>query len=128
MTQAKPRPDEFGRTTTRSFRQSFLTACTSWIGERLSAATDDVGQEAAESATRAEALLVLAFRDDAVRDAFEKQFPNRPTSRRPSTTGRAGAWGRATTDRAALHGRQAVAHKRIQQPPRRFLHSHRHSM
>jgi len=49
MTQAKPTADEYGRNTTRSFRQSFLTAYASRIGERLSAAADEVGQEAVSS-------------------------------------------------------------------------------
>ena len=75
MTQAKPSTDAYGRNTTRSFRQSFLTAYASRIGERLSTASDEVGQEAADSAGGAQLLPVLAARDDAVRDAFEKQFP-----------------------------------------------------
>jgi hypothetical protein len=111
MTQAKPTTDEYGRNTTRSFRQSFLTAYASRIGERLSAATEEVGQEAAGSANSAQFLPVLAARDDAVRDAFEKQFPQL-THHTTNINNRHGwASGRAAADRAALHGRHAVAHE-----------------
>jgi hypothetical protein len=110
-TQAKPTTDEYGRNTTRSFRQSFLTAYASRIGERLSAATDEVGQEAAGSSSGAQLLPVLAARDDAVRDAFEKQFPQ--LTRHTTTINNRQGWasGRAAADRASLHGRQAVAHE-----------------
>jgi hypothetical protein len=110
MTQAKPNSDKYGRNTTRSFRQSFLTAYASRIGERLNAATDGVDQEMTESAGRAQLLPVLAARDDAVRDAFEKQFPDL-TQHATAINNRAGwASGRAAAGQAALHGRQAVAH------------------
>jgi hypothetical protein len=111
MTQAKPTTDEYGRNTTRSFRQSFLTAYASRIGERLSAATDEVGQEAAGSAGSAQLLPVLAARDDAVRDAFEKQFPQ--LTHHTTTINNRQGWasGRAAADRASLPGRQAVAHE-----------------
>jgi hypothetical protein len=111
MTQAKPRADEYGRNTTRSFRQSFLTAYASRIGERLNAATDEVGREAAGSAGSAQLLPVLAARDDAVRDVFEKQFPQL-THHTTAVNNRQGwASGRAAADRASLHGRHAVAHE-----------------
>ena len=108
MIQAKPATDEYGRNTTRSFRQSFLTAYASRIGERLSAATDEVSQEAADSAGGAQLLPVLAARDDAVRDAFEKQFPE--LTHHTATINNRQGWasGRAAADRASLHGRQAV--------------------
>jgi hypothetical protein len=111
MTQAKPTIDQYGRNTTRSFRQSFLTAYASRIGERLTAATHEVGQEAAGSASSARLLPVLAARDDAVRDAFEKQFPH--LTRHTTTINNRQGWasGRAAADRAALHGREAVAHE-----------------
>jgi len=110
MTQAKPSVDEYGRNTTRSFRQSFLTAYASRIGERLSVTADGVDREMAESAGAGQLLPVLAARDDAVRDAFEKQFPEL-TQHAPTINNRAGwASGRAAADQASLHGRQAVAH------------------
>ena len=108
MTQAKPRADQYGRNTTRSFRQSFLTAYASRIGERLGAATDEVDREAAGSAGGADLLPVLAARDDAVRDAFEKQFPQL-THHTTTINNRAGwASGRAAADQASLHGARAA--------------------
>jgi hypothetical protein len=111
MTQAKPTIDQYGRNTSRSFRQSFLTAYASRIGERLSAATDEVGQEMAGSASSTQLLPVLAARDNAVRDAFEKQFPQ--LTQHTTTVNNRQGWasGRAAADRASLHGRQAVAHE-----------------
>jgi hypothetical protein len=111
MTQAKPHTDAYGRNTTRSFRQSFLTAYATRIGERLSAATDEVGQEAADSVGGAQLLPVLAARDDAVRDVFDKQFPH--LTRHSSTVNNRQGWasGRAAADRASLHGRHSVAHE-----------------
>ncbi|MDG4768341.1 DUF2786 domain-containing protein [Solwaraspora sp. WMMD406] len=110
MTQAKPSTDAYGRNTTRSFRQSFLTAYASRIGERLSETTQGVDREAAESTGAANLLPVLAARDDAVRDAFEKQFPE--LARTTATINNRQGWasGRAAADRASLQGRQAVAH------------------
>jgi len=109
MTQAKPSTDKYGRNTTRSFRQSFLTAYASRIGERLNEATDGVGREMAESAGGAQLLPVLAARDDEVRDVFEKQFPEL-TQHATTISNRAGwASGRAAADLASLHGSQAVA-------------------
>lgn len=106
MTQVKPTADPRGRNTTRSFRQSFLTAYASRIGERLNAAAEEVGREMTTTANGAE--LVLAARDDAVRDAFETQFPEL-VEHRTATNNREG-WisGRAAADRASLHGRQTV--------------------
>lgn len=109
MTQAGTSTDRYGRNTTRSFRQSFLTAYASRIGERLHTATGDVDREATESAQAAQLLPVLAARDDAVRDAFEQQFPEL-TSHATTINNRAGwASGRAAADQASLHGRSAVA-------------------
>jgi hypothetical protein len=63
----------------------------------------------AASADAAQLLPVLAAREDAVRDAFEKQFPEL-TQHATAINNRAGwASGRAAADRASLHGRQAVA-------------------
>lgn len=60
------------------------------------------------SAVGAQLVPVLAARDDAVRDAFERQFPE--LSHTPTTINRQGwASGRAAADRAALHGHQPVA-------------------
>lgn len=108
MTQAKPSTDRYGRNTTRSFRQSFLTAYASRIGERLEAAAGGVDQELAESAQAAQFLPVLAARDDAVRDVFDQQFPEL-TQQTTTINNRAGwASGRAAADQASLHGRASV--------------------
>ncbi|HEX8629292.1 MAG TPA: DUF2786 domain-containing protein [Catenuloplanes sp.] len=108
MTQAKPTTDRYGRNTTRSFRQSFLTAYASRIGERLSTATEEVDREMTTSAGGTQLLPVLAARDDAVRDAFEKQFPE--LAQHTTAINNREGWvsGRAAADRASLHGRQAV--------------------
>ena len=92
-------------TATRSFRQSFLTAYASRIGERLIAATDEVGGKAADSDRF---LPVLAARDDAVREVFEKQFP--ALTHQTTTISNRQGWvsGRAAADRASLHGRPEV--------------------
>jgi hypothetical protein len=111
MTQAKPHVDAYGRNTTRSYRQSFLTAYASRIGERLSAATEEVGQEAAESVGSAQYLPVLAAREDAVRDAFAQQFPELTHQSTVINNRQGWASGRAAADQASLHGRHAVAHE-----------------
>ncbi len=110
MTQAKPSTDKYGRNTTRSFRQSFLTAYASRIGERLSAATEGVDREMTASTGAAQLLPVLAARDDAVRHAFEMQFPELTHDATTINNREGWASGRAAADRASLHGRQAVAH------------------
>jgi hypothetical protein len=65
----------------------------------------------AGSASSTQLLPVLAARDDAVREAFEKQFPQL-THHTTAVNNRQG-WvsGRAAADRASLPGRQAVAHE-----------------
>jgi hypothetical protein len=109
MTQVIARPDRYGRNTTRSFRQSFLTAYAGRIGQRLATATEDVNREMAETAGGGNLLPVLAARSDAVQDAFGKRFPDL-TSHVTKVSNRAG-WisGRAAADLASLHGRQAVS-------------------
>jgi Protein of unknown function (DUF2786) len=108
MTHTKPGTDRYGRNRTRSFRQSFLTAYASRIGERLSTATEEVDREMTTAAGGAALLPVLAARDNAVRDAFERQFPEL-TQHSTAVNNRDGwASGRAAADRASLHARQAV--------------------
>jgi hypothetical protein len=109
MTQSRPGPDRWGRNTTRSFRQSFLTAYASRIGERLTGVAGRVDREVAESAGGADLLPVLAARDGAVRDAFERLFPAVTQRAQSINNGEGWASGRAAADRASLHGRQAVS-------------------
>lgn len=109
MTHARPSPRKDGRNPIRSFRQSFLTSYASRIGERLRAATAGVDQEMAASVGHDRLLPVLAARDDAVRDVFERQFPE--LSQHTSVINNREGWasGRAAADRATLHGRPEVA-------------------
>jgi Protein of unknown function (DUF2786) len=113
MVQAGSRRDAYGRSSTRSFRQSFLTAYAQRIGERLTAAT----QEATEQASRAQAgqpgadrlLPVLASRDASVGAMTAELFPDL-TDHSVAITNREGwAHGRAAADRAHLNARQALA-------------------
>lgn len=65
--------DRYGRSHTRSFRQSFLVSFATRIGERLQQTTDDV----VEAATRehgASLVPVLASRAHVIDDAFDEVF------------------------------------------------------
>nr|WP_306839774.1 DUF2786 domain-containing protein [Catenuloplanes nepalensis] len=106
MVRAEPGTDERGRSMIRSFRQSFLTSYASRIGERLQTATDEVGREMGT----AQLLPVLAARDDAVRDAFEKQFPDMAQQAARINNQAGWASGRAAADQASLHGGKPVEH------------------
>jgi hypothetical protein len=94
-----------GRSRTRSYRQSFLIAYATRIGERLTTARD-VG--AAAVADPARLLPVLAAREHVVDELFESMFP-RSVSRSYSV-GNAAGWhaGRAAADLAVLDTRRAV--------------------
>ncbi|MGB7794778.1 MAG: DUF2786 domain-containing protein, partial [Pseudonocardiaceae bacterium] len=94
-----------GRSRTRSYRQSFLIAYATRIGERLTTARD-VG--AAAVADPARLLPVLAAREQVVDELFESMFP-RSVSRSYSV-GNAAGWhaGRAAADLAVLDTRRAV--------------------
>jgi hypothetical protein len=108
MVHAGSRRDRYGRSSTRSFRQSFLTAYAHRIGERLSAATRDASRDATEQEGREELLPVLVARDDAVRAAVEAMFPEL-NSHSVAINNREG-WisGLAAADRASLNARQPL--------------------
>jgi hypothetical protein len=108
MTAEGSRTDRHGRSTTRSFRQSFLTAYANRIGERLAGATRKAGAEAAAEVGNSALLPVLAARDEAVQETFASVFPD-VTYRRMSVTNRAG-WesGLAAADRASLQPREQL--------------------
>jgi hypothetical protein len=108
MTGSGSKTDAYGRNTTRSFRQSFLTSYASRIGERLSTASEEVTKVAAASDATRDLLPVLAARSDAVRDATTEQFPEvRHVA--PAVNNREGwAAGRVAADRAMLHGRDEL--------------------
>jgi hypothetical protein len=108
MTAQGSRHDRYGRSSTRSFRQSFLMAYADRIGERLSGATERASAEAAAEVGDSALLPVLAARDDAVRERVETVFPTL-RQHRVQVRNRDG-WesGRAAADRASLQPRRSV--------------------
>jgi hypothetical protein len=112
MVRAGSQRDASGRSTTRSFRQSFLTAYAGRIGERLREATRHVTEEAARDmagqAGSAALLPVLASREARVGELAGELFPNL-VGRQVAATNRHGwASGRAAADRAHLRTHQPV--------------------
>jgi hypothetical protein len=100
--------DRYGRSSTRSFRQSFLTAYAHRIGERLRFATQQANQEATQHTGQENLLPVLVARDDAVRTAFETMFPGLNTMSVAVNNAAGWASGLATADRASLHTSQPL--------------------
>ena len=94
-----------GRSRTRSYRQSFLLAYATRIGERLTTARD---AGAAAVADAAQLLPVLAARERMVDELFESMFPRSVS--RSFSVGNAAGWhaGRAAADLAVLDTRRAV--------------------
>jgi hypothetical protein len=112
MMRAGKHQDRDGRSSTRSFRQSFLTAYAQRIGERLSATTEQVTAETDRDLSArpgSDRLLpVLAARHKAVDSMTEDLFPA-VLSRSVSVTNHSGwASGRAAADRARLTAQSAV--------------------
>jgi hypothetical protein len=107
MVAAGSHVDRSGRSRTRSFRQAFLLAYASRIGQRLREA--EAASRAAAAEEYGEALLpVLADRSAAVRAAEAEAFPHL-VSRSVSISNAAGwAAGHAAADLASLSGRTAV--------------------
>jgi hypothetical protein len=95
-----------GQSRTRSYRQSFLIAYATRIGERLNTARN---AGSAAVADRGQLLPVLAARERAVDDLFESLFPQSVS--RSYSVGNAAGWhaGRAAADLAILDTRRAVA-------------------
>lgn len=108
MVAAGSQFDRYGRSRTRSFRQSFLLAYATRIGQRLRAA--EAASRAAAGEQYGDALLpVLADRSAAVDAARDAAFPN-AVSRSVSITNAAGwAAGSAAADLASLSNRTEVA-------------------
>ncbi|MGH3938555.1 MAG: DUF2786 domain-containing protein [Pseudonocardiaceae bacterium] len=94
-----------GQSRTRSFRQSFLIAYATRIGERLSTARD---AGAAAVSDQARLLPVLAARERVVNDLFESMYPESVS--RSFSVGNAAGWyaGRAAADLAVLDPGPAV--------------------
>jgi hypothetical protein len=109
LVHAGSRTDAHGRSRTRSFRQSFLSAYTQRIGERLRGATDEAVKQAATETGRGDLLPVLAARDQQVDEAFTARFSAVTQHAVRGGTDREG-WtsGRAAADLATLHGHQEV--------------------
>jgi hypothetical protein len=109
MVAAGSRQDAWGRTRTRSFRQSFLAAYSQRIGERLSEAAGTAEREAAADAPGVNLLPVLAARHQVVDESFAAMFPDLTRFSAGSVNDREG-WitGRAAADVATLQGRRAV--------------------
>jgi hypothetical protein len=94
-----------GRSRTRSYRQSFLLAYATRIGERLTTARD---AGAAAVADAAQLLPVLAARERMVDELFESMFPQ--SISRSFSVGNAAGWhaGQAAADLAVLDTRRSV--------------------
>jgi hypothetical protein len=109
LVRAGSRRDPYGRSRTRSFRQSFLTTYAQRIGERLAEAADAAERQAVADSPGTNLLPVLAARHRAVDDAVEEMFPEMTQHTVRSTHDREG-WisGRAAADLATLHGRREV--------------------
>ena len=101
------RADHRGRSRTRAFRSSFLTAYAYRIGERLREVTRQEMESAAPSAgSRGQALVPLrAARTEEVEHAVDAWFPAL-TRRRTQSVRDAEGWnvGRAAADRARIDG------------------------
>lgn len=104
MMHAGSQTDHYGRSSTRSFRQSFLTAYASRIGQRLAEATGAQTSKAASEPAGRNLLPVLAVRSEAVEGAVAAMFPRLTSHAVGSATNREG-WssGLSAADRAALH-------------------------
>jgi hypothetical protein len=111
MVAAGSQVDPSGRSRTRSFRQAFLLAYASRIGQRLREA--EAASRAAAAQQYGEALLpVLADRSTAVKAAQAEAFPHL-VSRSVSISNAAGwAAGKAAADMASLSGRTEVSTRR----------------
>jgi hypothetical protein len=123
MMRAGGKKDEFGRSRTRAFRQSFLVSYSIRVGERLAEAAthaerEVIAERAAErggvagpAGTGTDLVPFLAARGEAVDDAVDGLFGDRLKKGRASRITDAEGWasGRAAADLASLHKRGAVA-------------------
>jgi hypothetical protein len=123
MLRAGGKKDEFGRSRTRAFRQSFLVSYAIRIGERLEEATAHATAEAVDELAAVERdsaravssgtglVPFLAARQQAVDDAVDELFGGNLKHGRAARVTDAEGWasGRAAADLAKLHNRQPVA-------------------
>jgi Protein of unknown function (DUF2786) len=124
MLRAGGKKDEFGRSRTRAFRQSFLVSYAIRIGERLEEATAHATAEAVDElaiverdsagavSSGTDLVPFLAARQQAVDDAVDELFGGNLKRGRAARVTDAEGWasGRAAADLAKLHNRQPVAH------------------
>jgi hypothetical protein len=89
-----------GRSTTRSFRRSFLFGFAARIGERLRAAAD--GEIRATTTAHSRLLPVLAARDDRVQAALAATFPHAEQRSTQITNATGWSAGQAAADLADL--------------------------
>jgi len=110
MLRAGAKRDAYGRSRTRAFRQSFLIAYATRIGERLSQATVHAEQQAAAASSGQGLLPVLRARQQAVDDAVGEMFGDTLTSGRAMRATDAEGWysGRAAADMATLYNHGQV--------------------
>jgi hypothetical protein len=122
MLRAGGKKDEFGRSRTRAFRQSFLVSYALRIGERLAEAASHAVDEAvaeresawapaAKPAAGTDLVPFLAARREEVDDAVDEMFGDKLTRGRSVRVTDAEGWasGRAAADLASLHHREGVA-------------------
>ncbi|MFI1394052.1 DUF2786 domain-containing protein [Streptomyces sp. NPDC020681] len=102
MTRAEATQRAAGRKRTKTFRQSFLMAYASHLGDRLAAATRSVP-------TPDDLLPVLASRDVAVSSRADEMFPETTTTRVRGATDESG-W---THGRSAAAGAELPGHKKL---------------
>jgi hypothetical protein len=108
MMREGSRKDAYGRSRTRSFRQSFLDAFAIRIGERLISATEETSRQAATEEGAERLLPVLAARTDVVNEAMQKMFPQASSSAVRMSNREGWLSGTAAADLAALQARHAV--------------------
>ncbi|MCX5074745.1 DUF2786 domain-containing protein [Streptomyces sp. NPDC054949] len=99
MTRAEAAQRSGGRKRTKTFRQSFLLAYASRLGQRLAETAEHTASEAPDN------LPALVARDVAVTSRAEEMFPRTTTTRLRGATDLAG-WedGTAAADRARVGG------------------------
>ncbi|MET9320889.1 DUF2786 domain-containing protein [Streptomyces sp. NPDC003038] len=99
MTRAEAAQRSGGRKRTKTFRQSFLLAYASRLGQRLAETAEHTATEAPDN------LPALVARDVAVTSRAEEMFPRTTTTRLRGATDHAG-WehGTAAADRARMGG------------------------
>ncbi|MFD3540354.1 DUF2786 domain-containing protein [Streptomyces sp. NPDC058662] len=101
MTRAEAAQRSGGRKRTKTFRQSFLLAYASRLGQRLARTAEHTAAQAPDY------LPALVARDVAVTSRAEEMFPRTTTTRLRGATDHAG-WedGTAAADRAHMGGRR----------------------